>query len=280
MTDLESLLKAVLSHPAESTLRGMLQDELIATDCWEWQTLLGFIRTHPESDGLRLLAADWLDADGQCARADFIRVQCALASLMKEYPDSSASRPEYDEFMAIQAGLTRVICSTLTQGVIHPAQVTWEQTEDGWVTITGGGAAIEYDRGFAARCLMDSSVFLAKAGELFRNNPITYVRLTDKMPVRVAEGWWWADSCLNPADPTSCTGYLPPDLYEALLEGDRSGRRRSVPRSAADLTFPTQDAAIAALSGACLVYGRALVMSDPYARGGIPEPARNTSVRR
>jgi uncharacterized protein (TIGR02996 family) len=279
MNDLKALLKAVLSHPTDDAVRGMLRAELIAADCWDWPTLLGFVRAYPDADGPRLLAADWLEADGQTARAGFIRVQCALAALGREYPDASASRPEFDDLLAAQTALTRVIGPDLAQGVVPLTHVGWEPTEDGGVLITGGGAEIEYERGFASRCLMDSGVFLARAGELFRTNPISYVRLTDKMPVRIAEGWWWADSCPDPTDPIARSGYLPPELYAALHEADPSGRR-SGSQVAAYLTFPTQEAAVAALCDACLRYGQGLAASDPLARERVREPGRLPAVCR
>jgi uncharacterized protein (TIGR02996 family) len=41
---------------------------------------LGAIRASPEDDAVRLVYADWLEEHGEAARAEFIRVQCALAS--------------------------------------------------------------------------------------------------------------------------------------------------------------------------------------------------------
>src|SRR5687767_2099915 len=41
--------------------------------------LLAAIRAAPDDDAPRLVYADWLDENGQPARAEFIRVQCELA---------------------------------------------------------------------------------------------------------------------------------------------------------------------------------------------------------
>jgi uncharacterized protein (TIGR02996 family) len=49
--------------------------------------LLSAIRDEPDSDEPRLILADWLDDHGEPERAEFIRVQCALARL-----------PEYHDF--------------------------------------------------------------------------------------------------------------------------------------------------------------------------------------
>jgi uncharacterized protein (TIGR02996 family) len=54
---------------------------------------LGDIIEHPDDDAPRLIYADWLDDQGQPERAEFIRLQCLLASL----PQDDPSRPEYQE---------------------------------------------------------------------------------------------------------------------------------------------------------------------------------------
>jgi uncharacterized protein (TIGR02996 family) len=42
------------------------------------EAFLCTIREHPDDDGPRLVYADWLEEHGECARAEFIRVQCEL----------------------------------------------------------------------------------------------------------------------------------------------------------------------------------------------------------
>jgi len=44
------------------------------------------IRDEPADDGPRLLYADWLEEQGQPARAEFVRLQCALARLADDDP--------------------------------------------------------------------------------------------------------------------------------------------------------------------------------------------------
>src|SRR5262245_23679437 len=51
------------------------------------------IRDEPNDDGPRLLYADWLDDNGQSDRAEFVRLQCALARL----PDDDPRRPDLRE---------------------------------------------------------------------------------------------------------------------------------------------------------------------------------------
>jgi uncharacterized protein (TIGR02996 family) len=46
--------------------------------------LLAAVLADPDSDGPRLLYADWLQEHGHSAGAEFIRVQCALARLTND----------------------------------------------------------------------------------------------------------------------------------------------------------------------------------------------------
>jgi uncharacterized protein (TIGR02996 family) len=48
------------------------------------EAFLQDIIAHPDDDTARLIYADWLDEHGQPERGEFIRVQCALASLSEE----------------------------------------------------------------------------------------------------------------------------------------------------------------------------------------------------
>jgi uncharacterized protein (TIGR02996 family) len=51
------------------------------------EPFLRAILEHPDDDGPRLVYADWLDKQGDTARAEFIRVQCRLASLGPNDPE-------------------------------------------------------------------------------------------------------------------------------------------------------------------------------------------------
>lgn len=56
------LAGAVTASPDEITPRAAMQDELLANDRWAWPVVYGWVCHRPLSDGLRLLAADYLDA--------------------------------------------------------------------------------------------------------------------------------------------------------------------------------------------------------------------------
>ena len=48
--------------------------------------LLRGVEASPDDDLPRLVYADWLDEQGRHARAEFIRVQCELASIERRLP--------------------------------------------------------------------------------------------------------------------------------------------------------------------------------------------------
>ncbi len=50
----------------------------------QFEAFLQAIIEEPQDDPIRLIAADWLDENGQPERAEFIRVQCGIAELEKE----------------------------------------------------------------------------------------------------------------------------------------------------------------------------------------------------
>ena len=45
------------------------------------QSFIVNILAHPDDDGPRLVFADWLEEQGECARSEFIRIQCELAKI-------------------------------------------------------------------------------------------------------------------------------------------------------------------------------------------------------
>jgi uncharacterized protein (TIGR02996 family) len=51
----------------------------------EEQSLLAAVLADPDDDAPRLIYADWLDERGECDRAEFIRVQVALAQMESEW---------------------------------------------------------------------------------------------------------------------------------------------------------------------------------------------------
>ena len=60
----------------------------------ERDAMLGGIAENPDDDARRLVFSDWLEENGDLARADFFRVQCALASDLPDERRQSLRRRE------------------------------------------------------------------------------------------------------------------------------------------------------------------------------------------
>ena len=78
--------------------------------------LLEAIRASPDDDAPRLVYADWLEEHGDQPRAEFIRVQCALARLPQDDPTQrkpditiARTRLGWEPKVPLRDGLIRTI---------------------------------------------------------------------------------------------------------------------------------------------------------------------------
>lgn len=110
----------------------------------------------PTDDGPRLMYADWLDDRGgvDARRAEFIRLQCALAAL----PTDDPRRPD----LAAREQSLRIA---------HESE--WAAPLRGLVS------GWEFRRGFVEFAALDSAAYLKHAPALFRLAPVRRVRLLD-----------------------------------------------------------------------------------------------------
>ena len=123
------------------------------------QPFLDAILARYQDDGPRLVYADWLDDRGLPARAEFVRVQVALARLPEDHP----RRPELVEREAELLG------RHLEAWTAHLAGLAKE-----------GG----FRRGVLDSASVDAAAFLSRGDELFRLAPVLRrVRLLDAAPV-------------------------------------------------------------------------------------------------
>jgi uncharacterized protein (TIGR02996 family) len=117
------------------------------------------ILAHPDDDAPRLIFADWLEEQGDAgsaARAEFIRIQCALAAGQM----SQQRRAEL-------------------QNREHQILNEWEKE---WVRpIRRLVTNWEFHRGFIGGVVMWADTFLARAGGLFRRAPVQHVGLRQRM---------------------------------------------------------------------------------------------------
>jgi uncharacterized protein (TIGR02996 family) len=115
------------------------------------RAFLQAIREHPEDDAPRLVYADWLEEQGQAERAEFIRVQCALA------------REDGDDQPPALAAREREL---------------WRLHGKAWsAPLRPYSNRFEFRRGFPAEVLVRAKAFLAHAEAIFDAAPVSSVRL-------------------------------------------------------------------------------------------------------
>src|SRR5581483_7143335 len=100
------------------------------------------IADHPDDDLPRLVYADWLDEHGDPARAEFIRVQCALARL--------------------PAGDTRAAALARRE-----AELLTDHQADWLRPLAGLAGGAKFRRGFVEEVTVETAVFLDRGADLF-----------------------------------------------------------------------------------------------------------------
>lgn len=115
---------------------------------------LARICADPDDDGPRLVFADWLDEHDQADRAEFIRVQCALAQMPTD-------DPRYPLLAGIETNLLARYHALWSRNLMGIA---------GWA---------EFRRGFVETVNIPARQFLARANDLFLIAPVRHVRFLD-----------------------------------------------------------------------------------------------------
>jgi uncharacterized protein (TIGR02996 family) len=109
----------------------------------------------PDDDAPRLIYADWLDEQGECERAEFVRAQCRLATLPKYSPEWRRLSGRCDELLAARGEEWRAALPALDG-------VTWEKL----------------NRGFVEEVFAESvEALLSNADALFAAAPVRSVRV-------------------------------------------------------------------------------------------------------
>ena len=142
------------------------------------QDFLNAIRAAPDDDGLRLVYSDWLEEQGFTARADLIRVQCALAEMADDDPRRQGLERREQSLLgnalegtvySLRAdapwcagwypedapAVTRHFVGTFRRGLIE--EVTWSNSWEGTVGVTPP---------------LDVTQFLAAAAPVFAGQPV------------------------------------------------------------------------------------------------------------
>jgi uncharacterized protein (TIGR02996 family) len=134
----------------------------------EGDALFAAILAEPDEDVPRLVYADWLDENGgepERARAEFVRVQVALAQLPSaEYV---ATNQRFLELRAREQALL----------VAHGAR--WlEPLRGRGGPLESAATHAQFQRGFVAVVWMSAAWFVARAGALFARAPARELRVT------------------------------------------------------------------------------------------------------
>lgn len=119
-----------------------------------WEGFWKPIREEPEDDAPRLIFADWLEESGDTGRAEFIRVQLALAKL-----------PPHDRRRQELATIERRLLSRYSE--------EWAKPYAGLAT------GPVFRRGFVDEVKVTARQFLAQAPALFRAGPLRHLHLLD-----------------------------------------------------------------------------------------------------
>jgi uncharacterized protein (TIGR02996 family) len=134
---------------------------------------LAAIAADPDTDGLRLAYADWLDEHGDTARAEFIRVQCALAKVDEDNRDIHPLAARERELLKRHRDEWLRPLKDLLGGAAGLTR--WRQ----WaMRITTAYTNLwAFRRGFAELLATVADLFLPRAAEVTRATPLRSLRL-------------------------------------------------------------------------------------------------------
>jgi uncharacterized protein (TIGR02996 family) len=229
---------------------------------------LDAVLADPSDDFVRLVYADWLEENDQAERAEFIRVQIELArcSQWKDNADHGGPRHQmYLSFMKLDCrwcSLERRERELLGArwhdwlsegGMSHYFAMNRSKDGYGWVIKPSGedGRLIraEFRRGFVGSLSLTLADFMTHAGAIFAAAPVEEVAITDRHPghdARGYQGWWGTDDLVVGGDniPLRLHAFLPPSPFWQRGHEDKWA------------WYHSEAEAIAALSLACVAYGR------------------------
>lgn len=241
------------------------------------ESLLQAIFEHPADDAVRLVYADWLEENGECERAEFIRVQVELAGL----PACTKTRAEHLCCRFCDAGGTAMLRRQLEllsrhwSGWCRGAGLPPCQTRvcrnliggSAW-KLQPGEQAVTFSRGFISAVRLPLQAWLDHGHALVRAHPLTRVELSDHEPLPLSvepagpsDPWagryaWsppiaWTDPPeeAGEGDPDALLGTLPAAVF-ALLTG------RRLEGNPVTVYEPSLDAAKDDLSGALLAWAK------------------------
>ncbi len=154
------------------------------------EPFLAAIRANPDDDLVRLVYADWLDETGDPAaavRAEFIRVQCELASLGFEGANPRRKRPE-----------TWDTQNQRIDALIHRQNELWDEHGTAWRAELPPcpGSTLWFTRGFATWVDIEHVGGMMRFGDdLVASAPITRLSFRDPpleaLTIPILKGKWF-----------------------------------------------------------------------------------------
>jgi uncharacterized protein (TIGR02996 family) len=201
----------------------------------------GFIAAiieQPEDDTARLAFADWLDEHGEPERAEFVRVQVEYARIGPEKPTVDLVNRAINLTSRADELLTDANVALWFPGDIWAGYVLNLAAPKSFSPEDAPFATIS--RGFVSAITCTQADFLQHAASIFAAHPVTDVRLSDWPPAEVG------------------------DIGYAITAGQSDGRRlpaeivRQLYRGPVPIVHRSREGASAALSNACVNWGRAL----------------------
>ncbi len=224
--------------------------------------LLRGILANPACDTARLVYADFLEENGEGARAEFVRVQVELAG-MKEtnYPEwLKSNQHERHKWRAFSKTHTayhkklRLLCDRERQILDDPHPVgnyRIYSNKLGWTEDVRQFAKCEFTRGFVSHIEITCADLLKHAKAIFSAHPVMSVRLMHSEPMKLTpNGYGWLRD-LQP-ELTAMNWARGPHISHLIWELIATESRSNDWK-----WFSTEADAHAALSEACVAHGRA-----------------------
>lgn len=148
----------------------------------DWPAFLAAIVASPDDDTLRLVAADFLEENGDLSRAAFIRTQIALARLeasgLGHTSEAGALRKQELTFFAPRSSSPRLWAVEDCPELVHDNRT---RTQSGFLALRAEGVErLKWRRGFVEWVTCQTVEWLRHGVASRKRNPVRRVILSDR----------------------------------------------------------------------------------------------------